>query len=78
VFILFSSLRQEVQHAAHEYVDLLRGHGFQIRVSRRSNPFDNAMVKSFFKTLKPAEVCAWEHETVVDVEKRIPSFIEAV
>jgi hypothetical protein len=36
------------------------------------------MVKSFFKTLKPAEVCAWEHETVVDVEKRIPSFIEAV
>ncbi|NIO21242.1 MAG: IS3 family transposase [Candidatus Aenigmarchaeota archaeon] len=69
---------QGVQYAAHEYVDLLREHGFQISMSRRGNPFDNAMVESFFKTLKSEEVYLWEYETLADVEKRIPYFIEEV
>jgi transposase InsO family protein len=66
---------QGVQYAAHEYVDLLREHGFQISMSRRGNPFDNAMVESFFKTLKSEEVYLWEYETLADVEKRIPYII---
>lgn len=69
---------QGVQYAAHEYVDLLREHGFQISMSRKGNPFDNAMVESFFKTLKSEEVYLWEYETLADVEKRIPYFIEEV
>ncbi|MFB0507175.1 MAG: integrase core domain-containing protein [Thermodesulfobacteriota bacterium] len=59
-------------------MDLLREHGFQISMSRRGNPFDNAMVESFFKTLKSEEVYLWEYETLADVEKRIPYFIEEV
>jgi transposase InsO family protein len=47
-------------------------------MSRRGNPFDNAMVESFFKTLKSEEVYLWEYETLADVEKRIPYFIEEV
>jgi len=69
---------QGVQYAAHEYMDLLREHGFQISMSRKGNPFDNAMVESFFKTLKSEEVYLWEYETLADVEKRIPYFIEEV
>jgi putative transposase len=69
---------QGVQYAAHAYVDLLREHRFQISMSRRGNPFDNAMVESFFKTLKSEEVYLWEYETLADVEKRIPYFIEEV
>ena len=33
---------QGVQYAAHEYVDELRQHGFQISMSRKGNPYDNA------------------------------------
>jgi len=67
-----------VQYAAHEYVDLLRERGFRISMSQKGNPFDNAMVESFFKTLKSEEVYLWEYETLADVEKRIPYFIEEV
>jgi len=69
---------QGVHYGAHEYVDLLREHGFQISMSRRGNPFDNAVVESFFKILKSEEVYLWEYETLADVEKRIPYFIEEV
>jgi transposase InsO family protein len=33
---------QGVQYASHEYVDELRQHGFQISMSRKGNPYDNA------------------------------------
>jgi transposase InsO family protein len=67
-----------VQYACHEYVDLLREYGFHISMSQKGNPFDNAMVESFFKTLKSEEVYLWEYQTLADVEKRIPYFIEEV
>jgi transposase InsO family protein len=69
---------QGVQYAAHQYVDLLRENGFRISMSRKGNPFDNAMVESFFKTLKSEEVYLWEYQTLADVKKRIPYFIEEV
>jgi len=34
------------------------------------NPYENAMVKSFFKTLKYWEVYICGHETVQDVMRR--------
>ena len=33
---------QGVQYASHEYVDELRQRGFQISMSRKGNPYDNA------------------------------------
>lgn len=47
-------------------------------MSAKGNPYDNAFVESFFKTLKQEEVYLWEYETFSDVIERIPYFIEDV
>jgi putative transposase len=69
---------QGVQYASEEYVSELRGHGFNVSMSRSGNPYDNATMESFFKTLKYEEVYLYEYETFEDVLKRIPYFIEEV
>jgi putative transposase len=67
-----------VQYASIEYTDILKEHGFQISMSGKGNPYDNAMMESFFKTLKQEEVYLHEYETLSDVENRLPYFIEQV
>lgn len=67
-----------VQYAAHDYIDQLRSHGFQISMSRKGNPYDNAFAESFMKTIKTEEVYLWEYQTLEDVLRRIPYFIEDV
>jgi transposase InsO family protein len=47
-------------------------------MSRKGNPYDNAQVESFIKTLKSEEVYLWDYKTFEDVKKRIPYFIEEV
>ena len=47
-------------------------------MSRRGNPYDNAKMESFFKTLKQEEVYLYEYETINDVIDRLPNFIEEV
>ena len=47
-------------------------------MSAKGNPYDNAYVESFFKTLKQEEVYLWQYETYFDVITRIPDFIEDV
>jgi transposase InsO family protein len=69
---------QGVQYASTEYVGELKNHGFSISMSRRGNPYDNAMMESFFKTLKQEEVYLCEYETIDDVMDRLPYFIEKV
>jgi putative transposase len=69
---------QGVQYASHDYVDQLERHRFQTSMSRKGNPYDNAMMESFIKTLKWEEVYLWEYRTLVDVESRLPYFIEEV
>lgn len=69
---------QGVQYASEEYVDELRQHGFMISMSRSGNPYDNATMESFFKTLKYEEVYLYEYETFADVLDRVPYFIEEV
>jgi transposase InsO family protein len=67
-----------VQYASCDYVKELKAHGFQISMSRKANPYDNAYAESFIKTLKSEEVQLWEYRTIEDVQKRIPYFIEDV
>ncbi len=67
-----------VQYASFEYTDVLKEHGFQISMSGKGNPYDNATIESFFKTLKHEEVYLYEYETLSDVENRLPFFIEQV
>jgi transposase InsO family protein len=69
---------QGVQYASGEYVDELKCHGFEISMARRGNPYENAMMESFFKTLKYEEVYLCEYETLADVKSRLPYFIEEV
>jgi transposase InsO family protein len=47
-------------------------------MARVGNPYENAMMESFFKTLKYEEVYLCEYETLEDVLERIPHFIEEV
>ena len=49
-----------VQYASDDYIDILRTHGFQISMSAKGNPGDNAFVESFFKTLKYEEIPSLE------------------
>ncbi len=69
---------QGVQYASLEYVEELRRHGFAISMARAGNPYDNARMESFFKTLKYEEVYLSEYETYDDVILRLPHFIEEV
>lgn len=67
-----------VQYASSEYIDELRRYGFQVSMSRRGNPYDNATCESFIKTLKNEEVYLWEYNTIEDAKMRIPYFIKDV
>ncbi|MBA7664745.1 hypothetical protein ES703_72808 [subsurface metagenome] len=44
-------------------------------MARAGNPYENAVMESFFKTLK-YEVYLCEYETLEDVVARLPYFIE--
>jgi putative transposase len=67
-----------VQYACREYIAMLEGANMQISMSRTGNPYDNAHMESFFKTLKYEEVHLANYETIDDVTRRIPHFIEEV
>jgi len=69
---------QGVQYACTEYVDELKNYGFKISMSRKGNPYDNARMESFFKTLKYEEVYLCKYETMEDVITGLPYFIEGV
>ena len=69
---------QGVQYASAQYVEELHKHGFRISMARSGNPYDNATMESFFKTLKYEEVHLFDYETLADVLARIPYFIEEV
>jgi putative transposase len=69
---------QGIQYASEEYVEELGRHDFAISMSRAGNPYDNARMESFFKTLKYEEVYLTEYETFEDVLGGLPRFIEEV
>ena len=69
---------QGVQYASNEYVAELKNNGFTISMSRKGNPYENARMESFFKTLKYEEVYLSEYETYEDVITRLPYFLDEV
>jgi transposase InsO family protein len=69
---------QGVQYASTGYIEMLKSHGFEISMARVGNPYENAQMESFFKTLKCEEVYLWEYRTPVDVMERLPYFLEEV
>ena len=69
---------QGVQYACHAYTDLLKQHGFQISMSRKANPYDNAQAESFMATLKKEEVYLSDYRTFAEASRRLPRFIDDV
>jgi len=67
-----------VQYASATYIDLLRQHGLLISMSAKGNPYDNAFMESFYKTLKYEEVHLRNYETFEDVIQRLPFFLQEV
>lgn len=67
-----------VQYASDDYVRLLERYGIKISMSRSGNPYDNAYMESFNKTIKVEEVYINEYETFEDAYKNIKHFIELV
>ena len=47
---------QGVQYASNDYVAELKRLGFLVSMARAGNPYENARMESFFKTLKYEEV----------------------
>jgi transposase InsO family protein len=67
-----------VQYACRAYTDLLRQQQATISMSRRGNPYDNAIAEAFVKTLKYEEVYRSEYRDVADAYACIGEFIESV
>ena len=65
-----------VQYACKDYVSFLKEKEFQISMSRKGNPYDNAAMESFMKTLKYNEVYLKNYDTLTDVLRHLPYFIE--
>lgn len=40
------------QYTADDYLALLKAHGIQVSMSGKADPYDNAMIESFFSTLR--------------------------
>lgn len=67
-----------VQYAAKDYIDVLKEHGIEISMSRRGNPFDNAICESFMKTLKYEQVYREDYRVLEEAEPGIVYFIDDV
>ena len=67
-----------VQYACHAYVKELEAAGMRISMARKGNPYDNAAAESFMKTLKYEEVYLWDYQSLEDVKRRVPYFLQEV
>jgi transposase InsO family protein len=67
-----------VQYACGEYRQRLLDYKIVASMSAQGYCYDNAFMESWFKTLKAEEVYLTEYETIADVLKNVPRFIETV
>jgi transposase InsO family protein len=66
------------QYASGDYTDLLKEHGCQISMSRKSSPWENAGCESWIKTLKNEEVYRQEYRNLSEAHALIGQFIDRV
>jgi transposase InsO family protein len=67
-----------VQYCCEAYVDYLEQHHFKISMSKAGTPEENAFIEAFFKTMKREEVYVKQYETIKDVVKNLPRFIDEI
>jgi transposase InsO family protein len=67
-----------VQYASREYTALLQAQGITISMSRKGNPYDNAIAESFMKTLKYEQVYREDYQDLREARAAIQQFLEQV
>lgn len=64
------------QYASHAYRQVLHTHAFQVSMSRRGNVYDNAVIESFFSSLKTEWVDQHHFRTFQEAKTHIFAYIE--
>jgi transposase InsO family protein len=64
------------QYTADDYLALLKDYGIQVSMSGKGNPYDNAMMESFFSTLRAARTAVFEFIEVFYNRQRLHSGID--
>jgi transposase InsO family protein len=67
-----------VQYACSEYVNTMQNAGLRPSMTLKGNPYENAKIESFFKTLKHEEVYLYEYRNFQETMERIGYFLEVV
>ncbi len=67
-----------VQYASTRYVERLAQSGAQISMAAIGNVYENALVESFFATLKREEVYLHDYQTFAEAETNLERFLEDV
>ena len=65
-----------VQYASEDYQQLLASHGITVSMSRRGNCYDNAMMESFWATLKTELIHQEHYATRQEARQSIFEYIE--
>jgi len=65
-----------VQYASDDYHQTLKENGIQMSMSRTGNCYDNAVMESFFKTLKTELVYHQDYATLEEARRSIFQYIE--
>jgi putative transposase len=69
---------QGVQYASSDYIERLQRAGARISMAAVGNPYENAKLESFFRTLKMEEVYLKDYRSFEEAEHNIGEFIEEV
>lgn len=69
---------QGVQYASYAYTNILKQNNIQISMSRKGNPYDNAFLERFMRTIKQEEIYMNEYDDITDAVLNIGNFIENV
>jgi len=67
---------QGSQYTSHPFTALLTRHGCVHSMSRKGNPYDNAVIESFFKTLKRERVNEADYDSHEQARLSIFRYIE--
>jgi len=65
-----------VQYASHAYKNLLKEHKLECSMSRKGNCWDNAVMESFFHTLKTELVYHRQYKTRAQARQDLFEYIE--
>lgn len=67
------------QYCSGTVIGLARDtYGMEISMSRKGNPYDNAIAESFFKTLKDEEIYLMDVPTFAELGRRLPEYIDRI